>query len=116
MKSTEEAREAGNLYAIKEGDKPRVVAQRYVFGHLGMSRCGRFFCCDDRGHQNRIVIGSVQTGRTAVVCYPENNRTYAHAYITPDLKWVMFNSNRTGSPHIYPASVPERLTESLLED
>lgn len=69
-------------------------------GHLGVSRCGCFFCCDDWGRANRIVIGSVETGKTAVVCYPKNRKTHAHVYLTP-------NSNA--------ASVPPKLIESLSE-
>lgn len=34
-------------------------------------------------------------------------------YLTPDLKWVVFNSDRSGFPHIHAASVPPGLIESL---
>jgi len=39
--------------------------------------------------------------------------THPHGYLTPDLKWVIFNSNRSGEPHVHAASVPEGLIEKL---
>jgi hypothetical protein len=112
------APEKGNLLAVRPGSSPRVVANGYKFNHLGVSRCGRFFCCDDWQGTAKIVIGSVRTGRTMVVCEskasmggPQN--THPHAYLTPDLKWVIFNSDRSGSPHVHAASVPEGMIEEL---
>jgi hypothetical protein len=108
----------GNLLAVRAGASPRVVAKGYKFNHLGVSRCGRFFCCDDWRGTAKIVIGSIRTGKTAVVCEskasmgsPQN--THPHAYLTPDLKWVIFNSDRSGFAHIHAASVPEGMIEEL---
>ena len=39
--------------------------------------------------------------------------THPHAYLTPDLKWVIFNSDRIGFPHVHAASVPEGIIEEL---
>jgi len=112
------APDKGNLLAVRAGSSARVVAGGYKFNHLGVSRCGRFFCCDDWQGTAKIVIGSIRTGKTAVVCEskasmggPQN--THAHAYLTPDLKWVVFNSDRSGFPHVHAASVPEGMIERL---
>jgi len=112
------APDKGNLLAVGAGSSPRVVAKGYKFNHLGVSRCGRFFCCDDWQGTAKIVIGSIRSGKTAVVCEskasmggPQN--THAHAYLTPDLKWVVFNSDRSGFPHVHAASVPEGMIEEL---
>ena len=114
------APDKGNLLAVGAGSPARIVANGYKFNHLGVSRCGRFFCCDDWRGTAKIVIGSILTGRTAVVCEsrasmgsPQN--THPHAYLTPDLKWVIFNSDRSGFPHVHAASVPEGMIEGLLE-
>ena len=40
----------------------------------------------------------------------------AHAYITSDNKWVVFNSDRTGVPQVYIASIPKGFLEELQED
>jgi hypothetical protein len=112
------APEKGNLLAVRAGSPPRVVARGYKFNHIGVSRCARFFCCDDWQGTAKIVIGSIRTGKTAVVCEsrasmssPQN--THAHPYLTPDLKWVVFNSDRSGFPHVHAASVPEGMIEEL---
>ncbi|MGB2824572.1 MAG: hypothetical protein WBF17_26590, partial [Phycisphaerae bacterium] len=61
---------------------------------------------------------STRTGRTAVLCESKTSmgrpqNTHPHAYLTGDLKWVVFNSDRGGSPHIHAASVPEGMIERL---
>jgi len=86
--------------------------------HVNVSRCGRFFCCDDWQKDCKIVMGSVKTGRTAVVCESKMSRsrpqnTHAHAYLTPDLKWIIFNSDRNGFPHVHAASVSDDMVQGI---
>ncbi|NLE61520.1 MAG: hypothetical protein GX616_24475, partial [Planctomycetes bacterium] len=110
--------EKGNLLRVRPGEPARVAARGFQANHVNVSRCGRFFCCDDWRGTCRIVIGSLQTGRTAAVCESKASmqrdaNTHPHAYLTPDLKWIVFNSDRSGFPHIHAASVPPGLMESL---
>jgi len=110
--------EKGNLLGVRAGQPPRVVARGYRFNHVGVSRCGRFFCCDDWQGSFKLAVGSTATGKSAVVCESKTSptrgqNTHPHGYLTPDLKWVIFNSNRSGFPHIYAASVPEGLIAGL---
>ncbi len=112
------APEKGNLLGVRAGRAARVVAKGYRFNHVGVSRCGRLFSCDDWQGAYKIVIGSTRSGETAVVCESKTSpgrgqNTHPHAYLTPDLKWVIFNSNRTGFPHVYAASVPESMAAEL---
>ena len=114
------APEKGNLLGVRAGEPARVVSKGYRFNHVGVSRCGRFFSCDDWQGTYKVVIGSNQTGKSAVVCDSRTTptggqRTHPHAYLTPDLKWVIFNSNRSGFPHIHAASVPDGMIEKLSE-
>jgi hypothetical protein len=97
-----------------------VVAKGYRFAHVGVSRCGRLFSCDDFQGAYKAVIGSNQTGKTAVVCETKSSptrsqSTHPHPYLTPDLKWVIFNSNRSGFPHVHAASVPDGMVAQLLK-
>jgi hypothetical protein len=113
------APEQGNLLGVRAGRPARVVAKGYRFAHVGVSRCGRLFSCDDWQGAFKLVIGSNETGKTAVVCESKSSptrsqNTHPHPYLTPDLKWVIFNSNRSGFPHVYAASVPEGMVEELL--
>ena len=114
----EYAAERGNLLGVRADRPARVVAKGYRFNHVGVSRCGRFFCCDDWQGSYKVVIGSVATGKTAEVCDSKTSpgrsqNTHPHGYLTPDLKWVIFNSNRSGQPHVHAASVPEEIIASL---
>jgi len=114
------APQKGNLVGVREGQPARTVSGGYRFNHVGVSRCGRFFCCDDFQGSHKLVIGSIASGKSAVVCesHTTPNRSqssHAHGYLTPDLRWVIFNSNRTGFAHIYAASVPEGMIARLLE-
>jgi hypothetical protein len=117
----EYAPEKGNLLAVRAGGLPRVVARGFKANHVGVSRCGRLFSCDDWRPPYKIYIGSCKTGRAAVVCESKTSptrqqNTHPHAYLTPDLKWVIFNSNRSGFPHIYAASVPEEMIKQLVSE
>lgn len=112
--------EKGNLLGIRPGGQPRVVARGYRFNHVGTSRCGRLFSADDSQPPFKIVIGNTRTGTTAVVCESQTKpdgrqNTHVHPYLTPDLKWVIFNSNRTGFPHVYAAPVSEGTLARVLE-
>jgi hypothetical protein len=111
--------EQGNLLAVRAGQPPRVVARGYRFNHVGASRCGRIFSADDWQPPYKIVIGSTQAERAAVICESKTSptrsqNTHPHPYVTPDLKWVIFNSNRAGSDHIYAARIPDELMANLL--
>ena len=113
----EEALEKGNLLAIRPGDAAaRVVAKGHAFWHPNASKDGRFFVSDTQDDR-RIVVGSLRTGRTRVLCESgaSGGTQYAHPhpYLTPDCRWVIFNSDRTGIPQVYAARVPDGLLESL---
>jgi hypothetical protein len=111
--------EKGNLLAVRAGQPSRVVARGYRFNHVGASRCGRIFSADDWQPPYKIVIGSTQVERAAVICESKTSptrsqNTHPHPYVTPDLKWVIFNSNRTGQDHVYAARIPDELMTNLL--
>lgn len=108
----------GNLLGVRAGRPARIVAKGYRFAHVGTSRCGRFFCCDDFRGTCKLIIGSNRTGKTAVVCESKasmkhGQSSHPHAYLTPDLKWVIFQSDRSGFSHIHAASVPDGIVKGL---
>lgn len=113
------APEKGNLIKIAANKPPeRVGAPGYQFNHVGTSPCGRYFFCDDWRGASKLVIGNIQTGKTTMVCEahtsmgtPQN--THGHPYLSPDLKWLVFNSDRSGHPQIHVATVPSKLIDSL---
>ncbi len=106
--------------AIKAGEEARVVSRGHSFNHVGTSFCGKFYCSDD-WRNGDIVIGSILTGKCAILCHSKSSlgrmqNTHPHGYLTPDLKWVIFNSDRTGTSQIYAAKVPEGMIEELEEE
>lgn len=112
------APEKGSLLGVRAAQPARVVGHGYRFNHVGVSRCGRLYCCDNWKPPYQIVIGSTRNGKSAVVCASKtqpshSQNSHPHAYLTPDLKWVIFNSNRSGSAHIHAARVPEEIVQNL---
>ncbi len=118
----EEVVEKGNLMALRPGDdQARIVARGHVYCHPNASRDGRFFVSDTRGDGVPIVVGSIKTGKNRVLCrsgasLSTPQYTHPHPYFSPDCRWVIFNSDRTGIPHVFAARVPEGLLEELDSD
>jgi hypothetical protein len=112
----------GNLLAVRAGQPARAVTRGYRFNHVHASVDGRFFCCDSPS-THEIVVGSLQTGRGTLICtfgpdpadaYAQYGQSsHAHPYLSPDLRWVVFNSCRTGRPEIHVARVPEEIVAEL---
>ncbi|MBN2562093.1 MAG: hypothetical protein JXQ75_14300 [Phycisphaerae bacterium] len=115
---------AGDLWAIREGESAQKLTDGFNFVHVHASRCGRYFLCGDHCGEYDLVLGCRKTGKTGVVCAAKTKtdgpprttkNTHPRPYLTPDLKWAIFLSNRSGSPQVYAASVPEGLVEKVSE-
>ena len=113
--------EVGNLVTIAEGDeKPTVVARGASFCHPNASRDGRWFVSDTNytNQRGEIMVGSLKTGRYRLLCnsgssFGRPQYTHPHPFFSPDARYVLFNSDRTGLPHIYMAEIPEGLLDEL---
>ena len=110
--------EKGNLLAVRPGSSARVIARGYRFNHVGVSRCGRLFSADDWQPPFKLIIGSTSTERAVVACHSDTkpNRkqsSHPHPYLTPDLQWIIYNSNRSGDDHIYAARLPDDMISGL---
>ena len=111
----------GNLLEVShESAKARVVfSSPHIWNHISASRCGRYFLTDCYGQRGvPLLVGSIETGKTRVLCDSQTTGggaqySHAHAYITSDNKWVVFNSDRTGIAQVYIASIPDGFLESL---
>lgn len=100
--------------------RARVVsASDDKWNHISASKCGRYFVTDCyRRPEKPIIVGSIKTGRTKVLCEGRTSGggaqySHLHPYMTGDNKWVVFNSDRTGLPQVYIAEVPKGFLESL---
>ncbi len=113
------ARKRGNLLAVRPGEQAaRVVSGGWTYCHPNCSRDGRFFVSDTREPGHPIVVGSMRTGRSRLLCDSRASigrpqYTHPHPYFSPDCRWVIFNSDRDGIPRPYAASVPDGLLDEL---
>ncbi len=110
---------AGNILLIRPGENHRRIAQGVAMMHIGTTPCGRYFHADGNP-QGRIIVGSPRTGRFMDVCLSHAKYTpqfgqmgHPHAYLAPDFRWMVFNSDRTGSPQVYAAAIPAGLFDGL---
>ncbi len=109
-----------NLVTIGTGEErptPVPVDRPWHFSHVGCTGDGRYFVCDSVP-DGRIVVGSVRTGKTRVICESKSSfgrpqYTHPHPFFSPDARHVLFNSDRTGLAQIYAATVPEGFLASL---
>lgn len=110
--------EAGNLVSVGEGDSaPTVVARGASFCHPNASHDGRWFV-SDVSPSGEIMVGSMETGRYRLLCQSESSfgrpqYTHPHPFFSPDNRFVIFNSDRTGVPQIYLAEIPDGFLASL---
>jgi hypothetical protein len=140
--SMEMKAEQGNIFTIRPGDiRPRAIARGYMYWHCNSSRCGRYFVADTRHgpiklnadkpkdseerythqpipYESLIIIGSVATGKTRILCpskavCKKPQYTHSHPYFSPDSKWVIFNTEQDGIPHVAAARVPDGLLAEL---
>lgn len=102
-------------------DGPGRLVSRDFWGHVNVSPCGRYYCCDN-GLTGDLYVGSTTTGRHALLCpNVPREQTFingdgpvdAHAYLSPDLKWAVFTTFVSGVPQIAVASIPSSLLKSI---
>lgn len=109
----------GNVWMAKVGDdKPKLVYEGKRFGHVSVSRCGRYWIGDTGEKGIPIYIGSFATGRCRRVCfsYTEYDRqqwSHAHPYLTADNQWLIFAARRNGHPQVYGAKLKPGWLDTL---
>jgi len=114
--------EKGNVLVLRPGRPWRQVAAGREMCHIGSTPCGRYFFADGIATQE-IIVGSPKTGKTVLICHSQTSynglgfgqQGHAHAYLSPDFRHVVFNSDRTGRPQLYVAALPDGLLDELDE-
>ena len=91
----------------------------YAFGG-GLASLMTGFFGDDWRPPYKQVMGSLETGKSRVLfeMYDKPRsmakRAHAHTYLSRDLKWAVFNCDRTGKVLLYAARVPDTFLADLL--
>ena len=113
----------GPIVGVRPGEPARAYCAPLQLNHLGVEPSGRIFC-GDAADPDAVVIGSPRTNRVTTVCparatyrraedRPAWQDSHPHAYISPDCRWVVFNSDRTGTQQIYCAAIPPEMIAEL---
>jgi Tol biopolymer transport system component len=109
----------GNVWSAKVGDeKPTLVHEGHRFGHVSVSRDGKYWIGDCGEQGIPIYIGSFATGRAKRIClsrteYDNQQWSHAHQYLTADNRWLIFGARRRGHPHVYGARLKDGWLEKL---
>lgn len=109
----------GNVWRAKVGDEePTLVYQGKRFGHVSVSRDGKYWIGDTGEKGIPIYIGSFATGRCRRACvtrteYDGKQWSHAHPYLTADNRWLIFTARRKGHPQVYGAKLKEGWLDDL---
>lgn len=106
----------GNVLILEPGKPARQLGTGVALNHIGSTHCGRYIHGDSIEH-DRIMLISPRTGKVSLIHEdltqpnesPFGQMSHPHAYLTPDYKWMVFNSDRTGRPAVHVASIPPSL-------
>ena len=110
----------GGVYSVAPGDEEaELLVKMEGFCHISASAGGKYFVVDDM-RTGRLYVGSTSTGKVLPLCESRAScgrpqYTHPHPYITPDNRYVVFNSDRTGICQVYAAALPVGTVEDLLE-
>lgn len=88
------------------------------FWHAGCDPAGRWMVSDTSWPDDGLQLICVATGRICRLAYSASQHghaqwTHPHPSVSPDAQYVVFNSTRTGVPHVYVATIPEEMKNKL---
>ncbi len=117
----------GPVVVVRPGSTHRLVCPPWELNHIGVEPSGRLFA-GDTFSPDQVLIGSPWTDKVVVVCPSHStyqraakrpggpglvHDSHPHAYVTPDRKWVVLNSDRTGTQQIYAAELPAEMVADV---
>lgn len=109
----------GNIWRGKVGDpQATLVYEGKRFGHVSVSRCGRYWIGDTSEPGVPIYIGSFASGKAARLLLSRTEGdgkqwSHTHPYLTADNKWLIFGARRNGHPQCWGAKLKEGWLEAL---
>ena len=77
---------------------------------------GQWIVSDTNWPDVGLQLIHVESGRYGTLCLSQSsnaNPSHPHPSFSPDGRWVIYNSDRTGIGQVYVVEVPERLREEL---
>jgi len=88
------------------------------FWHPGCDAAGNWIVSDTNAPDDGLQLICVDTGRYCRLAYSASNHghsqwSHPHPSVSPDAQYVVFNSTRTGIPHVYVAEIPVEMKARL---
>lgn len=114
-----DATSRGNVWIGQVGDDKAALAyEGKRFGHVSVSRDGKYWIGDSGEKGIPIYIGCFATGRAQRACfsrteYDKNQWSHAHPYLTADNRWLIFGSRRAGHPQVHGAKLADGWLDKL---
>ncbi len=101
-----------------DGNAYEVIAEGENFWHAASSFDGEWIVSDTLAPDTGLKLVNVKTGKFATICRSKSSNgkpdwTHPHPAFSPNGKMVVYNSDRTGIPHVYLVKIPEKLFEEL---
>lgn len=97
-----------------------IVASGEHFWHAASSRDGEWIVSDTSWPDHGLQLIHVKSGRYATLCLPQSSCSHPqwshpHPSFSPDGRYVVYNSDVSGTAQMYLVQVPEQLKQSLQE-
>jgi oligogalacturonide lyase len=88
------------------------------FWHPGCDPTGKWIVSDTSWPDDGLQLICVETGKLCRLArsesqYGHSQWSHPHPCVSPDAKYVLFNSTRTGVPHVYVAAIPDEMKKKL---
>ena len=118
---SQDAKSKGNVWIGQVGDDSPALGyedRNKRFGHVSVSRDGKYRIGDTAEPGIPIYIGSFASGRCRRVCISRTmvdgkQWSHAHPYLTADNKWLIFGARREAHPQVHGAKLKEDWLEAL---
>jgi len=107
------------LVAAPGDSKPTMLAAGPPnFWHPGCDPAGQWIVSDSSNPDDGLYLICVATGRFCRLARSNSDNghaqwTHPHPSVSPGAKYVLFNSTRTGVPHVYIAEIPDEMKNKL---
>lgn len=106
------------LHLLTPGEaQSKILWKGIAFNHVSVSNDGKYFITDS-WPTGVLYVGNIATGRLLPLCDSRATcsapqHAHPHAYMTPDNRFIIFNSDSTGLGQVWCAKIPEWFLPAL---
>ncbi len=101
-----------------DGQSTLLAAGPPNFWHPGCDPDGKWIVSDSNAPDDGLQLLCVETKRFCRLAYSASNHghaqwTHPHPSVSPGARYAVFNSTRTGVPHVYVVTIPDEIKAKL---